>query len=372
MPRPARRCINLIAPPWYPLPPQGYGGIELVVTLLARELRRLGHEVTVYGADGSEPGTTVCAPRALDVHLGRPTGIPWELAYLSRVFERVSAAPRPDVIHDHSGYAGFLGCMLIDRAPVVHTVHGAIEDGDRAFLESVGDRAGLVAISESQRQTAAHLPWIATVHNAVDVDALDVGRPAEKEGYLLCLARICPAKGQHLAIEVARRTGRRLIIAGKVELTEEATAYFRHRVEPAIDGSRVIYIHNVGGRQKARLLARATALLAPIAWNEPFGLSVVEAMASGTPAIAFRRGAMRELIREGATGFTTEAVDDMVARVEDADGIDPQRCAEIARQRFSPTAMAAGYLAAYVVAAGDDGCWAPTGGCPDRSLLAAS
>jgi len=352
-----RRRIVLIAPPWYPLPPIGYGGIELVVTLLARELRRHGHSVTLFGAAGSEAGTTVCAPSGWDAELGQPSGVTLELAYLARVFEQLRRIEGVDIVHDHSGHAGLLGSTLLARAAVVHTVHGHLDEPHRAFYASIGGRAALVAISDSQRSTAPELTWTSTVHNAVDIDALRIASRSEKEGFLLCLARICPAKGQSVAIEVARRTGRRLVLAGKVESYE----YFRSEVAPHLDGERVRYIPNVAGREKADLLAKADALLAPISWAEPFGLSVVEAMASGTPAISFALGAAVELIEDGRTGFVVHDLDAMVAAVSRCAEIDPIRCASIARSRFDPLSMVNGYLRVYEhVIAGTDGAPLPT------------
>jgi glycosyltransferase involved in cell wall biosynthesis len=169
----------------------------------------------------------------------------------------------------------------------------------------------------------------------------------EKEPYLLCLARICPDKGQDVAIEVAQRTGLRLVLAGKIEETPEAQAYFERRIAPAVDGTRVVLVSNVAGFEKARLLARATALLAPIQWEEPFGLSVVEAMASGTPAISMARGAAPEVIEEGLTGFLVQDADEMVAAVRRASEIDPARCAATTRARFNPSIMTDSYLRLY-------------------------
>jgi glycosyltransferase involved in cell wall biosynthesis len=339
--------VVLIAPPWYPLPPHGYGGIELVVALLARQLRSRGRPLTVFGADGSDLGTTTCAPRGLDIHLGLPSGPAHELAYLAHVLDALQQLHDVAVIHDHSGLAGSLAAVALDIAPVVHTVHGRVTCAEHEFYATVGTRLGLVAISASQRQSAPTLPWLGVVHNAVDVDALRVPRGAEKNGYLLCLARVCPDKGQHHAIEVARRTGRRLILAGKIEPTPDSLAYYRELIEPAVDGVHVIHIENVGGDEKARLLARAGVLLAPIVWPEPFGLSMVEAMVSGTPVVAFRNGAAAELIDDGVGGFVVDDLDEMVAMVGPAAALDATRCAEEARRRFSPSAMAQGYLRIY-------------------------
>jgi len=230
---------------------------------------------------------------------------------------------------------------------VVHTVHGPLSPADIDFLRSLHGPPGLVAISESQRAAAPRAPWIGMVHNAVDAQQLGVGSAAEREPYLLCLARICRDKGQHTAIEVARRVGMRLVLAGKVERTRDGEEYHRRAVAPHVDGDRVIHVHNVVGAEKARLLARARALLAPIEWDEPFGLAVVEAMASGTPAIVMRRGAAPELVEQGVTGFLVDNADEMAAAVGLVDMIEPERCAQITRRRFSSAAMTDGYLAVY-------------------------
>ena len=184
------------------------------------------------------------------------------------------------------------------------------------------------------------------MHNAVDVENLMV-TPTQKVPFLLCLARICPDKGQHVAIEVARRTGMRLVLAGKVEATPQATEYFKRQVEPLIDGVRVLHFDNVVGDEKARLLARAYALLAPLQWDEPFGLSLVEAMASGTPVIAIGRGAAPELVTEGATGFLVNDVDEMVRAVSQVAVLKPSACAAATRARFSPSVMASSYRHLY-------------------------
>jgi len=342
-----RRHIVLVAPPWYPVPPHGYGGIELVVALLAAELRALGHRVTVLGAEGSRDGTLCLAPRSWSADLGRLNERHREVTYAARVMDALSELDQVDVVHDHTGFATLLVTSQLGMAPVVHTVHGTLREPDRTLYEALGERVGLVAISRAQRATAPHLRWLGTVHNAVDLAALGQASPAEKAPYLLCLARVCPDKGQHLAIEVARRSGHRLVLAGKVEPTPQARDYYSRCVAPALDGDRVIHLDNIAGEEKARLLRRAQALVAPIQWEEPFGLAIVEAMVSGTPAVAMRRGAAAELIDDGVTGFCVDSVDGMVDAVHASAALDPAVCAATARERFSPQVMAAGYLAAY-------------------------
>ncbi len=341
-----QRHIVMIAPPWYPVPPDGYGGIELVVGLLTQALRRMGHRVTLLAAEGSESDAVVLAPRSWRADLGAPAERLRELTYATRVARTLTQLGPVDVIHDHCGFSTLIAAYLTDIAPVVHTVHGSIPETYSTFYSSLAGRVGFVSLSEAQRSSMPELPWTGTVHNAVDLGALRVA-PTEKEPYLLCLARICPEKGQHLAIEAARRAGMRLVLAGKVEAIPEATDYFEAFVKPSIDGDRVVHVDNVAGEQKTRLLARAYALLAPLQWEEPFGLAMVEAMASGTPVIAMSRGAAPELIIQGSTGFLVSDVDEMVHAVPLVAELDPEQCAELTRARFSPSAMAASYLGVY-------------------------
>ena len=329
------------------MPPVGYGGIELVVGLLCDALRRSGERVTLLAGEGSGPDAVELAPRSWRSDLGRPEERMRELTYAVRVARTLGELDDIDVIHDHCGFSTLVAACVSGVAPVVHTVHGAIPEGYSTFYTSLASTAGFVSISAAQRESMPGLPWLGTVHNAVDTDALRVGPADRNDPYLLCLARICPDKGQHVAVEVARRAGMRLVLAGKVEDIPDANDYFRRAVAPAIDGDRVIHISNVAGEQKARLLAGAHALLAPLQWEEPFGLSMVEAMASGTPVIAISRGAAPELVTEGVTGFLVGDSDAMTNAVEQAGQVDPWACARLARQRFSPAAMADGYAALY-------------------------
>ena len=346
------RRIAIVAPPWYPVPPSGYGGIELVVALLTVELRAAGLDVALIAAEGSLLATHVAAPRGWSRDLGGGAREHLrEVTYAGRVVRALESMGRIDLIHDHCGRATLFATALTRLAPVVHTVHGVLGEAELSLYAAMPETAGLIAISDGQRATAPSLPWVARVYNAVDVDSLCVGADSAREPYLLCLARICPDKGQHVAIEVAQRTGMRLVLAGKVEPSAAGHDYYERCVGPHLDGDRIIHVGNVAGATKARLLSRATALLAPLQWDEPFGLALVEAMASGTPAIAYPRGATPELITPGVTGFLVDDVDGMVAAVADAVELDHGRCADVARARFSPAVMAFAYRAAYECAA---------------------
>lgn len=339
-----RLRVAIVAPPWYPVPPQGYGGIELVVFLLADELSRVGHEVTVFGRQGGGDGFEVVplAPESWTPDLGTRNHQAREATYLRRVYTMLRHRSF-DVVHDNSGYFGILLAASLEfQAACLATLHGDLNEADAAFLGSVDRDVEMVAISRAQQAMVAGVRWSAVVHNAVDVGRLKVGRG--EGGYLLDLARICPDKGQDVAIEVARRAGRRLVLAGKIG--EGAEEFFEEKVRPHL-GDGVDWIEDVGGKQKADLLAEASALVFPIRWPEPFGLAMVEAMASGTPVIATPRGAAVEIVEEGVTGFFGEDVDDLAAAARRLDAIDRERCARVARDRFSAARMAQGYEAAY-------------------------
>lgn len=344
----ANRHIAIVAPPWYATPPHGYGGIELVVHLLVQGLRRRDVKVTVYGCEGSAPGTVELAPRGWDVDLGstfiRPAR---EATYVTRVVDHLKTLEGVDVIHDHAEWLSTSALSMLDLAPVVHTVHQPVTEERRLAYEALGERTHLVAISNDQRSRGAGLHWTGTVHNAVDLASLRMGHRDTKEGYLLCLARITPEKGQHLAIEAARRTGRRIVLAGKVAERPEDHRYFEEQVAPLIDNDRVVYRCNVAGDEKVELLARASALIQAVSWPEPFGLAMVEAMASGTPCIALAMGSAPELIVHGETGYLAADTDGLVEAIAGIDLIDPVRCASHARAHFSPDRMAENYLEVY-------------------------
>jgi glycosyltransferase involved in cell wall biosynthesis len=336
--------IALVAPAWYPLPPRGYGGTELVVHLLHTELRRMGHEVTVFGAEGSEAGVTMLADAAWSHDLGGPAEAARQATYLARVYAAMSGR-RWDVVHDHTGLEGLLLAIQSGLAPVVvHTMHGELSEPMVTFYKEVDSRARLCAISLSQAESAPDLKLAGIVHNAVELPTAPPSVAHER--YLIEVARITPDKGQHLAITVARRAGRKLILAGKVERSGEGLRYFEEEVEPFLSPT-VEYYPNVAGAQKARLISRAAAGIFPLQWAEPFGLAMVECMVAGTPVLALRSGSTPELIEDGVTGFLAEDVDDLVKRANRLDEIDRVRCATVARERFSPRHMADRYLAVY-------------------------
>jgi len=341
------RRIALIVSPWYPVPPVGYGGIELMAYNLACELQARGHQVSVIGQQGSKgPFESIAiAPESWSAQLGGRDHTPRELLFLYRAYELVRRRAF-DVVHDHSGLTGILLAATSRlQAPVVATLHGALTEAEGEYLAAVDHRVHLVAISRAQQALVAGVDWRRVVYNAVDPgEYRPVTRREDKGDYIIQLARITPDKAQHLAIEMAQRLNVKLVLAGKVD--KDSVRYFDECIRPHL-GDRVSWHENVVGEEKAQLLAHAKALVFPIQWEEPFGIAMVEAMMSGTPVLALGHGAVPEIVEPGVTGWIAKDVDDMAALYSRLGEIDLDRCAEVARERFGPAQMADGYVNVY-------------------------
>ena len=328
--------IAQLAPPWFAVPPERYGGIEWVVALLADGLADRGHDTTLYASGGSKTRAKLVS--IFDEPPGGPfIGDPWYDAV-----QAVSAYQRAsdyDIVHDHSGLVGPAIGSFAD-VPIVHTLHGPFTENAKRFYTLLSGRVWYVAISEAQRSFCPDLSYAGTVHNGIDVNLYPFR--AEKEDFLLFLGRINREKGPELAVEVAHRTGRKLVMAVKMAEDFEKE-YWRDVVEPLLDGSEEI-IGEITIDEKADLLARARAVLFPIQWPEPFGLVMTEAMATGTPVIAFKYGAAPEVIVDGKTGFLVGSLDEMCEAVERVDQIRPEDCRRHVEEHFSADAMVEGYL----------------------------
>ncbi|HSS92761.1 MAG TPA: glycosyltransferase family 4 protein [Candidatus Dormibacteraeota bacterium] len=341
--------IAMVVSPWYPVPPAGYGGIEVVAFNLAGELQRRGHHVTVIGREGSTGPFEVAAlaPAEWTGQLGTKDHINRETQFLHRAYEFIRGRAF-DVVHDHTGFVGILLGALLGHPPAVATLHGDLPGSAYDFLAEVDEEVRLVGISRSQLAQCPTVEWGGMVYNGVDTSHYrPVAQPREKDDYLFQLARISPKKGQHISIELARRLGVRLVLAGKVDTA--TVEYFERQVKPHI-GQVVEWHENVSGDVKARLLARARAMINPIQWEEPFGLAMVEAMVSGTPVLATNRGSAVELVEPGVTGWLADDVDGLVQAYGRLGEIDPHRCAARAAQRFGLEQMANGYLSVYETA----------------------
>jgi glycosyltransferase involved in cell wall biosynthesis len=331
--------VGVIAPPYLPIPPTGYGGIERVISVLVEGLVANGDEVTLFAAPGSTTKARLVSPLGAPVPLGDPAGVSSELYHVSAAYKEAGSF---DVVHDHTGLGPAIGAMLL-TPPVVHTLHGPWTPEGRRLLALLHDRIGVVAISEAQRAANAEISYAGVVHNGIDLALHPFN--AVKEDFLIYVGRINAEKRPEVAIEVARRAGLPLVMVIKRSEAFEQT-YFDERVVPFL-GPDVTVIDEPPHEVKVDLLGRARALIFPIDWPEPFGLVMAEAMACGTPVIARRLGAVPEVVRDGVTGYVCDSVEEMVTAVAASAALRPQDCRREVERSFSAATMVAGYERVY-------------------------
>jgi glycosyltransferase involved in cell wall biosynthesis len=333
--------IAQIAPLAESVPPKLYGGTERVVSWLTDELVDLGHQVTLFasGDSGTKADLVPVWPRA--TRLGRPRSDP--AAAAAALLEAVAAnAERFDVIHAH---VDWLHLPLLRRlgVPYLTTLHGRLDQPYLDLLAQHFPDAPFVSISEDQRKPLSGVRWLATIHHGLPQDQLQIS--AKPEGYLAFLGRISPEKRPEVAIRIASAAGLPLRIAAKVP--GDANRYFKDTVRPLMKGENVQFIGEVDDRQKQGFLGGAAALLFPIDWPEPFGLVMIEAMACGTPVIAWPRGAVPEVVENGVTGFIVESEAEAVAAIAKLAALDRRRIRQRFEQRFTSRRMALEYVEAY-------------------------
>jgi len=334
--------IAQVAPLWERVPPPGYGGIELVVGLLTDELVRRGHEVTLFASGDSQTLAKLESvyPRALRLDPSVKDPSVYEMLNISRVYQR---ADEFDLIHSHMGHVALPYAMLV-KTPTIHTLHGAFNaDTEKLFIHAKDQP--YVSISNAQRKAKLDLNCVATVYNGIDVSTHQFHPQPSEEPYLAFLGRLSPEKGVHHAIEIAKQSGWRLKMAGKVDRVDRD--YFATEIEPHIDGKQIEYLGEANHVQKNALLGGAVAMLFPITWQEPFGLVTIESMAAGTPVIAMKRGSAPEIISDGLTGFLCNSVEECVNAIDKVTKLDRYSIREYVKQRFGIKPMVDGYEAVY-------------------------
>lgn len=334
--------IAQVAPLYESVPPRLYGGTERVVSYLTEELVRQGHAVTLFASGDSETAAELVAPCARALRLENCVD---PLAHHIRMLEMVfRTADHFDVLHFHCDYMHFPLSRRCGR-PTLTTLHGRLDLPDLPALYRDFPDMPLVSISDAQRRPLPWANWHATVHHGLP-PTLHTFRPRAGD-YLAFLGRISPEKRVDRAIEVARRTGRTLRVAAKIDRVDQE--YFKETIEPLMRsaGSLVEFIGEVGGTDKDEFLGNAHALLFPIDWPEPFGLVMIEALACGTPVIAFRHGSVPEVMDDGLTGFVVESVDEAVAAVGRVAALSRHACRQVFERRFSVRRQADDYLKVY-------------------------
>ncbi len=334
--------IAQVAPLYESVPPRLYGGTERVVSYLTEECVRQGHQVVLFASGDSitQAELRPVCKRALRLEGDK---IVDSLSHHIRMLEMVaSAAADFDIVHYHIDYLHF---PLTRRQSIctVTTLHGRLDIRDlhplfREFMDMP-----LVSISSAQRRPMPWANWVATIHHGLPANLYRLEKTPGR--YLAFLGRICPEKRVDRAIEIARRAGMPLKIAAKIDRVDKE--YFETRIRKLLDDPLVEYIGEVGEHEKSEFLGNAYALLFPIDWPEPFGLAMIEAMACGTPVIAFRGGSVPEIIDEGTTGYVVDNIEEAVKAVHNVGSLDRTVCRQVFEERFSVSRMCSNYLAIY-------------------------
>lgn len=328
--------IALLSPIAWRTPPRNYGPWELVVSLLAEGLAEKGIDVTLFATGDSLTHAKlewICPSPYEETPEIDPKV--WEGLHIAHLFEK---AENFDIIHNHYDFLPLIFSRLV-KTPIVTTIHGFSSDKILPVYRHYNDRSYYVSISDADR--SPDLDYIQTIYHGINLQEFDF--QAQPGNYLIYFGRIHPDKGTAEAIAIAHQCGMQLLMAGIIQDQE----YYDRYVLPHVDGQNVVYLGTANPVERNRLLGGAAALLHPIYFNEPFGLSVVEAMACGTPVIAFNRGSMSEVIREGKTGFLVNNVREAVQKISELDSIARSDCRKWVEERFSRERMVNDYIQVY-------------------------
>jgi glycosyltransferase involved in cell wall biosynthesis len=333
--------VAQVAPLYEAVPPAGYGGTERVVSYLTEELVRMGVDVTLFASGDSITAAELVAgsPHAISLAPEPLDPLAWHTIQLGKVARRVHEF---DVLHFHTDYLHYPFSRHLGQRSLT-TLHGRLDLSDLAPLYREFRDIPVVSISNSQREPLPWANWQATVHHGLPEDLFEPSY--ERGSYLAFLGRLSPEKRPDWAIEIARCAGRTLRIAAKVDPADRS--YYESNLAELLRQAHVEMVGEVGQADKGPFLAGASALIFPVDWPEPFGLVMIEALACGTPVIAFRRGSIPEVIEDGVTGYVVDTVEEAVDAVERIGELDRRRCRREFERRFSARRMATDYLGLY-------------------------
>jgi glycosyltransferase involved in cell wall biosynthesis len=332
--------IAQIAPLYEAVPPRLYGGTERVVAHLCDALVELGHDVTLFTTSEARTRAQLVAVRDQAIRLDNAPLKSDLAAHLTLLYEVRRRARQFDILHFHIDMLHFP--MFEPQAhKCVTTLHGRLDLKDLPEVYTRWSKFGLVSISDHQRLPLRHANWLRTIGHGVPAAQYPFN-PTPRGGYLAFLGRISPEKRPDVAIRIARQTGHRLLLAAKVDPVDQG--YFESSVRPLLGDPLIEFIGEIGDHEKARFLGNATALLFPINWPEPFGLVMIEAIACGTPVIAWNCGSVAEIIEPGVTGFIVESEQQASEAIARAATLDRRRVRAAFERRFTATSMARAYL----------------------------
>jgi glycosyltransferase involved in cell wall biosynthesis len=341
--------VAMVAPPWFKIPPEGYGGIEVVIHLLIEGLINKGHKVTLctIGESSTRASTFRVFDEEQKSYLDAPPSSFLNVLATHTLSSYLEISRGDyDIIHDHTWKEGLLAGAFFDT-PVVHTVHSPFDAENERFYSIFkgDDKIHFVTISDFHQSCLPGLNYAGTVYNGILLDRYPYSD--KKEDFFFYIGRFNDEKAPHLACQAAEELGARLVLAGKVH-EEEERSYFDRRIRPYL-GRNIEFIGELGqwSEDKMRLFSGAKGYLYPIQWDEPFGITMAEAMACGTPVVTFKRGAAPEVVAHEVTGFVVETMDEFVEAMQDVAEIDPQKCRERVETMFTAETMVDGYERVY-------------------------
>lgn len=330
--------IAQIAPLAERVPPKKYGGTERVVYALTEQLVQRGHDVTLFATGDSITSAKLVSvyPRSLrEAKIVDPHGLnEWTLLHIATAYQRHGEF---DIIHDHNSIFSLPTVQFV-KTPTVITIHGPITPHNRRLYETI-TAPYYVSISKSQTQHSPQLNIVDTIYNGLSMEKYPFSN--SHKGYLLFVGRISMEKGVHFAIDAANDLNLPLIIAAKLD--EVDVEYFREYIEPRLYGEQIKWVGEVDERERNKLMSNAMCMLHPVTWREPFGLTMIEAMACGCPVVAFNKGSIPEIVVHGKTGFIVNDLEEMIEAIHNIDQIDRKECRIHALQNFNDTIMADRY-----------------------------